>query len=285
MDATALQSLVEKAIVEYDRATKDGNEAYRRSVALALHTELSKEPFGYSNFYRRLTHDSGAEALQYRILQAHLLNDSCPLDNGQHDKVRKFGGFRKIFTIKNKVVSTGPLGALPYHLLQIMLEEYVDLASLTALRRVNRGFRAAIDKFSKYATIVKHAPQILRAVISVQAAPSVTCRELFMACITKECANCGRFGGFLYLPTCSRVCFWCGMHAEACRPLSLENVRRFYSITKHELARNGVAIISPLPGHYRNSVPDRRNTNPLVDMTTASRVASKVYRVLGDPEG
>lgn len=149
---------------------------------------------------------------------------------------------------------------------------------------MNHGIRVAIDKFSKYATIVKHAPQILRAVISVHAAPYITCRGLFTAFITKECAHCEEFGAFLYLPTCTRVCFWCGMTTEACRSLSLENVRKFYSITMYELAKHGVAVLSPLPGHYRNSVPDRMNTNPLVDITAASRVASKVYGVDGEPD-
>lgn len=127
MDATALRSLVDSTLAEYNRATADGNEEYRRSLALALHMELAKEPFGYSNFYRRLTYDTGAEALQYRILQGHLLSDSCPLDNGQHDNVRKPRSFRNIFGRKNKIISSGLLGALPHHLLQNILEDYVDL--------------------------------------------------------------------------------------------------------------------------------------------------------------
>jgi hypothetical protein len=279
MDPALFTSAVEGIIVEHDDAILLGDEERKKSLAVTLYSKLSEDNTAYAKFYQDLTFDTAVAASQYRILQGHLLRDSCPLDNGRHEKVNRTGLFRRR---KTKIGSSGFLDSLPLHIFQELLEGYVDIETLTTLRRVNRSIRAAVDSTPTYVKIVQQTPQILRAALSMHAAFAFTCSDLWAAFVAKECTRCRKFGAFLYLPTCSRVCFSCGMDAPACRPLTLDAVKRYYSITEYELRKHGVAVLHPLPGRYHNSRPDKVKPTGLVDMAAAARVAGQLYGVSGD---
>ena len=279
MEPAAFTSAVEDIIAEYDHAMLARNQERMQSLALILYSKLSDDKTAYVKFYKNLTFDTTVAASQYRILQGHLLRKSVPLDNGRHEKVKRTGIFRK----KAKLGSSGLFEALPLHIIHQILEDYVDIETLTTLRRVNRSMRAAVDSTPAYVKIIQQIPQIIRAALSVHAAFGFTCNDLWAAFIAKECTHCRKFGAFLYLPTCSRICFSCGMDSPASRPLTLDTVKKYYSITKYELRKHGVAVLDPLPGRYHNSRPDEGNPTALVDMAAAARVAGEVFGVHGNP--
>lgn len=283
MDTSEIYCMLEDILAETQGAIENESDEnsqehdmHKQLAANTIYGKLSADANTHGNFYRLLTFDTGETASRDRVLQSQLLIDSCPLDNGRHEKLAKAGFFRR-----PKASSSGLVSTLPVDLLHMILEEYLDIASLTTLRRVSRGIRAEVDGVPKYATIMGYAPQSIRAALTTQAASGFTCHDLWKAFVVKECDHCGKFGAYLYLARCSRVCYQCAMESQACLPLDLASVKKYYSITKYELIKYGAPVIEPLPGRYHNSKQDGMNVTCLVDMMTAAKVAARVYGVKG----
>ncbi|KAI0548960.1 hypothetical protein F4679DRAFT_548439 [Xylaria curta] len=64
------------------------------------------------------------------------------------------------------------------------------------------------DSVYQYRMTRKHCPNILRTIVSINA-QYFDCRALYGTLSTTKCATCDRFGGYLYLITCKRVCYCC----------------------------------------------------------------------------
>ena len=152
----------------------------------------------------------------------------------------------------------GHLDRLPAELLlQVLL--YTDLPSLTAFRRLNRRAMDLVDSIPQYAAIIKHCPDIIRAIISIQA-DAFSCDVLYKTLSTTGCSTCERFGDHLYLIDCRRVCYLCFTRKPEYFPLTIGRASRFSpprgtqrcnatTSCQHLRAANPPSVLS-LPGRY-----------------------------------
>lgn len=131
----------------------------------------------------------------------------CPLDNGH------------ITTIPLR--AAGHLERLPNELLDLVLLS-VDIPSLTVFRRASRRAMQMVDSLHQYAAIIKHCPDVIRAIVSLQAA-GFDCMHLHETLLASECAVCGDFGNNLYLINCRRLCNYCYRHHPDYRPVSTQS--------------------------------------------------------------
>ncbi|KFA48378.1 hypothetical protein S40293_04477 [Stachybotrys chartarum IBT 40293] len=92
-----------------------------------------------------------------RTLDDADLESRCPLDNGRH--------------VARSRHSAGRPGMLPLEILTNILLE-LDIPSLTVLRCLNHRAMDLVDSLYQYASIFKHCPDVLRAIISIHAAHS-----------------------------------------------------------------------------------------------------------------
>ncbi|KAI0881296.1 uncharacterized protein GGS22DRAFT_73341 [Annulohypoxylon maeteangense] len=139
------------------------------------------------------THDNLVPTLIEYTLDDSNLEIGCPLDNGRH--------------LIHPRKSLGQLDMLPPELIaEILLS--LDLPTLTTFRRVNCRAMCLVDSLPQYRLIFEQCPNVLRAIICVEAA-SFDCRTLFETLSTRKCGTCPRFGVYLYLITCKRVCHLC----------------------------------------------------------------------------
>jgi hypothetical protein len=141
------------------------------------------------------------------MLDPEMLEDTCPLDNGRHGE----GG------VLLAALSIGTLNILPLEILQNILVDELDLASLTNLRSVSRGFRSTLDSLPQYNAIISHAPSSIRALLSLEIASFFPCKALYRVLCEEKCAFCGDFGANLYLLTCNRVCYQCLIDTDEAR--------------------------------------------------------------------
>ncbi|EEU47065.1 uncharacterized protein NECHADRAFT_78111 [Fusarium vanettenii 77-13-4] len=136
---------------------------------------------------------------------------------------------------------------------------YTDLPSLTRFRRVNRRAMDLVDSVPQYAAIIKHCPNIIRAILSIQA-DSFNCHVLYTTLSTTRCFTCERFGDPLYLIDCRRVCYFCFTRRLEYFPLTIGRASSFFApngtqrrnaITsrQHLRAANPPSVLS-LPGRY-----------------------------------
>lgn len=171
----------------------------------------------------------------------------CPLDNGRY-----------IDASSPPRCSAGQLDQLPAELvIQVLL--YIDLLSLTRFRRVNRRAMELVDSVPQYDAIIKHCPNIIRAILSIQA-DAFDCHVLYTTLSTTRCSTCERFGDYLYLIDCRRVCYFCFTQRLEYFPLTIGLASRFFApdraqqrgaITSRQRLRaaNPPSVLS-LPGRY-----------------------------------
>jgi hypothetical protein len=168
------------------------------------------------------------------MLETKDLERCCPLDNGHHEG-------------QEPSASLGELDTLPLELLQPILLD-IDLKSLTVLRSVSRSFRKTIDSMKEYDDIITHAPSTLRAALSINLGSWISCRQVYNTLCSQECAGCRRFGPFLYLLSCSRVCYICLLKDQRFLPMVPEYAKTAFKLSSQQLA--GLPTALTIPGRY-----------------------------------
>ena len=180
---------------------------------------------------------------QNRILDIVLthteLERHCPLDNGRHDGVA--------LSSQNIDPTLGNLDMLPLELCTDILLG-LDLQSLTQFRTINRRARFVVDNLPQYRDVITHAPGLIRAALSIQIAPWLSCRALYSALHTKTCSICGDVGAFIYMFTGRRVCYICVMEQPQFLPLTQSHAKHSYGLNRKALSL--VPKILKVPGSY-----------------------------------
>jgi hypothetical protein len=104
----------------------------------------------------------------------------------------------------------GSLAVLPVELLHQILAQ-LDLRTLIDFRYVNRKAAEAVDGLPDYKLVAHYTPNTIHGVLAIGAGRWTTCEDICEALYEEECEveGCGLFAGYLYLPTCKKVCFEC----------------------------------------------------------------------------
>lgn len=123
----------------------------------------------------------------------------------------------------------------------------LDLPSLTDFRRVNRRAMGLVDSLHQYQMVLKHCPNVLRAIVSIDAR-YFDCRTLYKTLFTTKCKTCDRIGGYLYLITCKRVCYFCFTMNPDYFPVSATRVAKHLGLRRKEI--NHLPHILSLTGKY-----------------------------------
>lgn len=148
----------------------------------------------------------------------------------------------------NRVVRPAHLmiGMLPLEIIVNILLA-LDIPTLATLRRVNRRAMSLVNSLHWYKMVLKHCPNVLRAIISIDA-NSFDCHTLYVALTSQKCETCNRFGSYLYLITCRRVCYLCFTSRMDYLPVTVAYAMKYTGLSKRELGP--IPSISSLPGRY-----------------------------------
>jgi hypothetical protein len=172
------------------------------------------------------------------------LETRCPLDNGRHD-----------CTPISTCFATNQLDRLPLELLiEVLLQ--LDIPSLTRFRGLNRRTMELVNSVHEYTAIIEHCPNIIRAIVSIQA-DAFDCGTLYRTLCTSRCFTCNRFGDHLYLIDCCRVCYFCFTRRAEYLPLTSREASKFFAKPqrKAKSSRKLLELAKPpnilsLPGRY-----------------------------------
>ena len=140
----------------------------------------------------------------------------CPLDNGRHTDAYTQARY-----------SVGKLDQLPAEIL-IQVLMYTDIPALTRLRCVNRRAMELVDAVPQYAAVLKHCPDVIRAIVSIEA-DGFGCDVLYATLSTTRCSTCDLFGDHLYLVACRRVCYFCYTRRIEYFPLTVGRASRLFN--------------------------------------------------------
>lgn len=86
---------------------------------------------------------------------------------------------------------------------------------------------------------------------------------------------CGYFGTYLYLLSCSRICYVCLMENTQFLPLAPANARITFGLNRRELSKLPIAL--SLPGRYSGFDKIRRTRSALVDRESARQAGIAVH--------
>lgn len=192
------------------------------------HTHTSQE----DNLRLRLYADRTLRIIDFTLDDARL-KTRCPLDNDHQYSTQS-------------QYSAGRLDMLPPEItISILLA--LDVPTLTTFRRVNRWAMGLVNSLHPYTMVLKHCPNVLRAIISINA-DSFDCHALYRVLRSQKCETCNRFGSYLYLITCRRVCYFCFTSHVDYLPVTVAYAMKYTELSKQELVR--MPSVSSLPGRY-----------------------------------
>ncbi|KAK3317626.1 hypothetical protein B0T19DRAFT_446581 [Cercophora scortea] len=101
----------------------------------------------------------------------------------------------------------GQLDRLPDELITPIFVQ-LDIPTLCALRCVNKRAHQLVSFIPQFRILHEHYPEILQAIIGCRAT-HFDLLTLYRTLHTTRCISCSAPGAFLYLISCSRVCYQC----------------------------------------------------------------------------
>jgi len=136
------------------------------------------------------------------------------------------------------------------------------MTTLTTFRRVNQRAMHLVNSLPPYQRLWTYCPNILRAVVSINAA-SFSCETLFQTLMREKCESCHLFGCYLYLITCKRVCYPRFTTRKEYFPISLALAVRETKLQKKALEH--LPRVLSLPARYTARAKLSRHRVTLID--------------------
>ncbi|KAL6364763.1 hypothetical protein LRP88_00735 [Fusarium phalaenopsidis] len=171
---------------------------------------------------------------------------------------------------KSPMQPLGLLDTLPPEIL-LCVFEYLDFQSLLRFTGVCLRGKLAVESMPAYAEMRRHAGDALIALGKTRLLRYHSAALLRQTLRSIQCASCFDFGGFLFLPTCERVCFECMHKNRGLHMMTLNTAKKCFDLTDKQL--------KSIPTLY--SIPSTYNVNHFISRKRMIRlVCAKQVKVL-----
>lgn len=150
---------------------------------------------------------------------------------------------------------TSPIGGMERLPVELTTEicQYLDIQSCLRLRQVNRLAREVVSSLPGYQAVATHGMDTLHAALRTGVATRLNISDLYNVLCTMECAICGAFGGFIYLPTVTRCCFSCLRRCpESLSTVTIFALSQISGVSSNRLARL-LPALHTIPGNYTHT--------------------------------
>ncbi|KAI1325363.1 hypothetical protein F5Y16DRAFT_423115 [Xylariaceae sp. FL0255] len=196
-----------------------------------------------------------------------LVNTIIPTDLGEGFLDGVISGVHRVrpSSIKRDASSSsiGIFNRLPIELFWDILG-HLDFRSLSRFSQVSLAAHKAIVALPQFHEMMTHAPDVLTALSKTYL---ITCHSSSLirkVLYSQTCVSClCTFGGFLFLPTCERVCFEC-LRANPMLQVSVPGpIKDAFGIDINEMCSN-VRGMTAIPGlYFVEDGPVREASGPL----------------------
>ena len=221
--------------------------------------------------------------LDRSIISFGNLRRRCPLDQTSTSTISSTPHWKD--TVLGRPL--GDLGELDWLPLEILhtLFGFLDLQTLTDIRAVSRRAMLVVDSLPSYKDVYTHAPDVLRAMLSLQLARHFFPHDISSQLRCGECYLCGDFGALLFLPNCRRCCWHCLNLHEDTLPITQNHAKESFRLTKDALQQ--LPSMLSLPGSYGNTYligrrvrlggRNYRHRERLVSLDTARMIVVRLH--------
>ncbi|KAF4468586.1 hypothetical protein FALBO_4523 [Fusarium albosuccineum] len=171
--------------------------------------------------------------------------------------------------------SLGQLDHLPAELLLSVLD-LLDFQSLSRLSRVSVMGKDVVEDLPVYRDVMEHAPEALAALGQTRLLSCHPAALLQHTLRQSKCVSCFSFGGFLFLPTCERICFECLYENQALRMTTPSKAKQCFGLTESDLKQ--IPVMQSIPGTFglRFQFAHKR-VERLVSVKQAKQLALQVH--------
>lgn len=160
----------------------------------------------------------------------------------------------------------GTLDMLPLEIIKLILVD-IDISTLMTFHQVNERAAQVIEGMPEYKVIASYAPSAIPAIVSANLGHRINCATFYRKLCLAHCEECGDFGGFIYLLTCTRVCLICLSHNDDYLPLLRSHAVIKFGITRPILHK--LPQMTSVPGRYTINGYKRSQSVTLVDPKAA----------------
>ncbi|KAK2616686.1 hypothetical protein QQS21_000298 [Conoideocrella luteorostrata] len=176
--------------------------------------------------------------------------------------------------------SLGQLDKLPTEILFLTFN-LLDFRSLSRVLRLSLRGKSIIETLPVYQLIMRHAPALLSALGQTRLIGLHSSQLILHTLRSDQCVSCFEFGGFIFLPTCERICFTCLHENIAFWMISRPVAKKCFCLTEKQL--KAVPIMHSIPGSYSVGTPpaSRSRVYRLVSVKQAKQMAIELH---GSPE-
>ncbi|EFE41129.1 hypothetical protein TRV_04145 [Trichophyton verrucosum HKI 0517] len=169
-------------------------------------------------------------------------------------------------------LSIGILDRLPLELLHEILYR-LDLKSLSALLCVSWGGNVAVNDLPQYHAIVKHVPYTLEAIRRAGLQSEYTVQKLYKTLRTRDCPECGEFGGYMFLLTGERCCVACLDMNQNFWALPIDNMEQELCFTFY--GRTDLVVMNALPARPYSDRVEPAEGLRLISLREAVKVVKR----------
>ncbi|KAJ3570281.1 hypothetical protein NPX13_g5777 [Xylaria arbuscula] len=171
--------------------------------------------------------------------------------------------------------SLGLLDRLPAELLLLTLD-LLDFQSLSRLSRVSLRGKVVVESLPAFREMMQHAPQTLAALGLTRLLKYHSSSLLRQTLRSAECVSCFGFAGFLFLPTCERVCFECLHENRALWMMTRAEAKKCFHLTEKQLKT--IPTLYSIPGTYNvKFLISRRRVVRLVSVKQVKQLAITIH--------
>ncbi|KAJ4325813.1 hypothetical protein N0V84_003362 [Fusarium piperis] len=180
---------------------------------------------------------------------------------------------------KSPMQPLGLLDTLPPEILLYILE-YLDFQSIYRLSLVCLRGKLVVESMRAYQHMRTYAGDALVALGKTGLLRYHSAALLLQTLRSSQCASCFDFGGFLFLPTCERVCFECLHQNQGLHMTTLNTAKKCFDLTDRQL--KSIPTLFSIPGTYNVRYPiSRKRVLRLVCVKQAKQLALQIH---GSPE-
>jgi hypothetical protein len=170
----------------------------------------------------------------------------------------------------------GLLDTLPPEILLCILE-YLDFQSLLRLTQVCLRGKQAVESMPAYREMRLYAGAALVALGKTRLLQQHSAALLRQTLRSGYCVSCFDYGGFLFLPTCERVCFECMNQNRGLHMMTLNTAKKCFDLTDRQL--KSIPTLYSIPNTYnvRNYISRKR----MIRLVCAKQVKKLALQVHG----
>lgn len=164
---------------------------------------------------------------------------------------------------------------LPLELLHDIISR-LDMHAVFKLRQTSLRAREVVQSLPQYQPVALHGLRVFCALLRTHLAMHISLDDFYDVLITKTCALCGKFSGFVFLLTCTRFCFHCLLEARKTRAQSFASLQRGVRLNGTE--KGHLRTLRTLPGTYSMEDTSRRSRMRIASTPRQSTTGLTVLR-------